>query len=127
MLFRSVTMPTFGILNVYGNIKYGQDELVGTVTLEKNSAVWDDNEQKYTCPSEDSYYWGGDNYCCYNWTTYKDDKNNNWIPGQYITSRSYLDGISGTTDTVRKDGQCVTISLGNGGDLYKMIYDMFPE
>jgi hypothetical protein len=125
--FTVITMPTFGVLNVYGNDEYGKDELVGTVTLEKSNAVWDDNEQKYTCPLEDSFYWGGGNYCCYNWTTYKDDKNNNWIPGQYITSRSHLDSISGTTDTVRKDSQCAKISLKKDGNLYNMIYDMFPE
>lgn len=125
--FTVVTMPTFGVLNVYGNIRYGQDELVGTVTLEKSNAVWDDIKKEYKCHPEDSFYWGGGNYCCYNWTTYKDDKNNNWIPGQHITSRSYLDSISGTTDTVRKDSQCAKISLEKDGDLYKMIYDMFPE
>ena len=125
--FTVVTMPTFGVLNVYGNIEYGKDELVGTITLEKSNAVWDDNNKEYKCHPEDSFYWGGGNYCCDNWTTYKDDKNNNWIPGQYITSRSYLDSISGTTDTVRKDSQCAKISLEKGGNLYKMIYDMFPE
>lgn len=125
--FTRVIMPTYGILHVYGNVEYGKDELVGTVTLAKSSAVWDDNEEAYRCPSEDSIYWAEGIYCCYNWTSYKDDKNNNWIPGQYITSRSYLDSISGTTDTVRKDSTCVTLSLEKGGDLYKMIYDMFPE
>jgi len=125
--FTVVTMPTFGVLNVYGNIDYTKDELVGTVTLEKRKAVWNDDEQKYSCPLEDSFYWGGGNYFGDNWTTYKDDKDNNWIPGQYITSRTYLDNVSDTTDTVRKESQCVTISLNKGGDLYDMIYDMFPE
>jgi len=125
--FTVITMPTFGVLNVYGNIRYGQDELVGTVTLPKSAAVLNDDNKTYRCPSEDSFYWGGDSYCCYNWTTYKDDKNNNWLPGQYITNRSDLDHKLGTTDTVRKDRDCVQVSLIKDGDLYNIIYDMFPE
>ncbi len=126
--FTRVWMPTFGLLNVYGSVD-GVDELVGEITLEQSDAILDNSTGRYSCPKgSDSVYWGDDNYIGNNWTyNYIDDRYNSWIPGQYITSRSYLDSISGTTDTVRKDSQCVTISLNEDGDLYKIISDMFPE
>ena len=126
--FTRVWMPTFGLLNVYGSVD-GVDELVGEITLEQSDAILDNSTGRYSCPKgSDSVYWGDDNYIGNNWTyNYIDDRYNSWIPGQYITSRSYLDDISYTNDTVRKDTKCVTLSLNEDGDLYKIISDMFPE
>ena len=126
--FTRVWMPTFGLLNVYGSVD-NVDELVGEITLEQSDAILDNNTGRYACPKgNDSVYWGDDNYIGINWTyNYKDNRDNNWIPGQYITSRSSLDDRSDTNDTVRKDTKCVTISLNKDGDLYNVIYDMFPE
>ena len=126
--FTRVWMPTFGLLNVYGSVD-NVDELVGEITLEQSDAILDNNTGRYVCPKgNDSVYWGDDNYIGNNWTyNYKDNRDNNWIPGQYITSRSSLDDRSDTNDTVRKDIKCVTISLNKDGDLYNVIYDMFPE
>jgi len=125
--FTRVWMRSFGVLNVYGNVD-GEDELVGEVTLEKSEAILDSNNNRYVCEGEDSFYWGDDNYSGQNWTyNYEDDRVSSWIPGQYITSRSYLDNISSIKEVVRKDAQCVTITLEKDSDLYAVIYDMFPE
>jgi len=125
--FTRVWMPSYGLLNVYGNAE-GKDELVGELILEQSDAILQNDNRTYKCPSEDSSYWGDDNYLGGNWTyNYKDDRYNSWIPGQYISSRSYLDDISGTNETVRKEDKCITISLEKDGDLYNIITDMFPE
>jgi len=125
--FTRIWMPTYGLLNVYGNAD-GKDELVGEITLEQTDAILQDDNKTYRCPSEDSFYWGDDNYSGDNWTfNYKDGRNNSWIPGQYIISRSYLDDVSSTSETVRKEDKCVTVSLGKDGDLHNMIANMFPE
>jgi len=126
--FTRIWMRTFGLLNVYGDID-GEDELVGKITLEQSDAILNDDNRTYRCTEKaDSVYGGEDNYIGINWTSnYEDDKYNSWIPGQYITSRSYLDDVSDINDSVLKDTKCVTISLNKDGDLYNMIYDMFPE
>lgn len=125
--FTRVTMPEFGILKVDGNIDYGKDEEVGRVTLEIHDANWDDIQELYTCtPSKNSVHWGGNNYIGDNWTDFNGTYNQ-WIPGTHISNHSTLDNSSSIKDTVLYDNQCITISLEKNGELYQMIYDMFPE
>ncbi len=125
--FTRVTMPEFGILKVDGNIAYGKDEEVGRITLDISDADWDDIEEIYRCtPSKNSTHWGGNNYIGYNWTDFNGTYNQ-WIPGTHISNRFTLDNSSSIKDTVLYDNQCITISLEQNGELYKMIYDMFPE
>lgn len=125
--FTRVWMRSFGVLNVYGNAD-GEDELVGEVTLEQGDAILDPDTNRYRCENQNSFHWGDDNYTGYNWTyNHEDGRYNSWLPGKYITSRSSLDGRASTKEIVRKDTQCVTITLEKESDLYTMIYDMFPE